>query len=474
MITKKTFAMLEIFFILIVLTINLVPAEDLKISKQAISDVVIKELDRPAVFNFSITNLGNTDAFKIYTLVSINFAPSESFRIDSGQTKKIQVEVYPTDSFKKKMNGHVVFDYFIKGTEAEQKDRLMINIISLKDAFAIGAENINPDSNSVKVDVINVVNSKFENIKFIFSSAFFDDVEKIISLEPYEKYEFIVPLNKEKMKRLFAGNYILSASATVDDVTTRLEGDIKLLEKSGLSVSRDSSGILTRKNIIRKTNEGNIPTLANITIRKNIISRLFSTFSPQPVDVKRQVFFVDYFWQKDLRPAETLEVVVTTSWIFPFLLLLAIAVIGFLVFFYSSSDLILKKKISFVKTKGGEFALKVSIIASSRKFIENIKIVDKLPPLVKLYNKFGATPPSKIDVKNRRLFWDLKTLDFGEKRVFSYIIYSKVGVIGRFELPPATGIFERNNKVHETHSNRAFFVNEPKKIEKSLKAGKFE
>jgi len=446
---KKIFIFIITIFI-VVFSMFSVLAANLGISKETVSDVIIKEFDEPAVFN------------------------TDSFKLNSGETKTIQVKVYPTDSFKKKMNGHIVFDYFIKGENTgEQEDQLMINIVNLKDAFAIGTENINPDSNSVKVKIINIVNSNFEDIKLIFSSAFFDDIEKTVSLEPYEKYEFVVPLDKEEMKRLFAGAYVLSADITVDSVTARLGGDIKLLEKSGLSISEESSGILKRKNIVRKTNEGNIPALANVTLRKNIISRLFSTFSPQPINVNRKTFFVDYYWQQDLRPAETLEVVVITSWIFPFLLLVAVGVIGFLVFFYSSSDLILRKKVGFVKIKGGELALKVTVIASSRKFIENIRIVDKLPPLVKLYNKFGATPPNKIDVKNRRLIWDFKSLDFGEKRVFSYIIYSKVGVIGRFELPATTGIFERDNKVHETRSNRAFFVNEPRQIEKPLRASEF-
>ena len=53
-------------------------------------------------------------------------------------------------------------------------------------------------------------------------------------------------------------------------------------------------------------------------------------------------------------------------------------------------------------------------------------------------------------------------MESGEIRVISYIIYSKVGVLGRFALPPTTAVFERNGVFHETESNRAFFVADQK------------
>jgi len=42
----------------------------------------------------------------------------------------------------------------------------------------------------------------------------------------------------------------------------------------------------------------------------------------------------------------------------------------------------------------------------------------------------------------------------------TYIIYSKVGVLGRFALPTATAIYEKEGNIHETESNKAFFMAE--------------
>ena len=135
----------------------------------------------------------------------------------------------------------------------------------------------------------------------------------------------------------------------------------------------------------------------------------------------------------------------------------------YLVKAYTYTFLVLKKRASFIKTKGGEFALKITITARARDYIEKIKIIDKIPSLVKVHEKFGLNEPDKIDEKNRRLEWNIESLQPEEERVFSYIIYSKISPIGRFEIPSASSIFEKEGKIHESISNRVFFMTEPRK-----------
>jgi hypothetical protein len=127
-----------------------------------------------------------------------------------------------------------------------------------------------------------------------------------------------------------------------------------------------------------------------------------------------------------------------------------------------STDLILRKKVTFVKTKGGQFALKVTLKLKSKRFLERINLIDKLPPLVKLYERFGAIEPDKIDTENKRLEYNITSLNKDEERIFSYIIYSKIGIVGRFELPSARAVYEKEGKIKRTESNRSFFINEPK------------
>ena len=112
------------------------------------------------------------------------------------------------------------------------------------------------------------------------------------------------------------------------------------------------------------------------------------------------------------------------------------------------------------KTKGADFGLKVSIYVKARKYVERVNIIDRLPPLVKIYEKFGVEKPSRINHKNRSLEWNFEKLEQGETRVLSYIIYSKVGVLGRFALPSTSAIYEKEGHIKEAESNKAFFVAE--------------
>ena len=127
---------------------------------------------------------------------------------------------------------------------------------------------------------------------------------------------------------------------------------------------------------------------------------------------------------------------------------------------FSRTNLSLKKRVTFVKAKGGEFALKVSVMITARKFVERVNVIDRLPPITKLHERFGGETPRKIDVHNRRLEWYFDRLQEGESRMISYIIYSRIGVLGKFALPKTTAIYEKDGEVHEAESNQAFFIAE--------------
>ncbi|MEJ2267970.1 MAG: hypothetical protein P8X70_02755, partial [Nanoarchaeota archaeon] len=184
------------------------------------------------------------------------------------------------------------------------------------------------------------------------------------------------------------------------------------------------------------------------------------SFSPVPDIVERKGFLIYYTWNTEINPGENFEIVVKTNWLFPLLIIFFIITIIILAKQYSKTNLNLKKKISFVHAKGGEFALKVSISVHAKKYIEKIKIIDRLPPLVKIHEKFGGEKPIHVNEKTRKLEWDFERLDSGETRVISYIIYSKIGILGKFALPSAKAVYERDGKILQSESNRAFFMAE--------------
>jgi hypothetical protein len=120
----------------------------------------------------------------------------------------------------------------------------------------------------------------------------------------------------------------------------------------------------------------------------------------------------------------------------------------------------MKKKVSFVKAKGGEFALKVSINLYAKKYLERVRIIDRLPQLARFYEKFEVEKPLRVDEKMKKIEWAYDKLEPGEVKTISYIIYSRVGVLGKFALPPAVAVFERGGKIQKSVSNKAFFIAE--------------
>ena len=73
--------------------------------------------------------------------------------------------------------------------------------------------------------------------------------------------------------------------------------------------------------------------------------------------------------------------------------------------------------------------------------------------------------PSKVEEHKRLVEWNFDKLEAGETRILSYIIYSKIGVMGKFALPSTIAVYEREGEIKETESNKAFFISEQRKGE---------
>ncbi len=450
---KRAFLLLGlIFFLPAILAINL------DVKKISNNEVLIEDLGKPAVFELEIRNLGEDDSFEFYNFLGFKMFPVGTVPIKSGETKEVKLEIIPLSDFN--YRGQYILSYFIKGSGADSiKKDVTFKIIDLKDAFEIGSNELDPESNSITIYIKNNENFEFPDIDVKFDSIFFDTEEEF-DLEPYEKKEFEIELDKKDFRELLAGYYTLKADVEVYGKNAEVEGVINFKEKDNLKTTINDYGFIINNHIITKENEGNVVANSTIAINRNIISRIFTTFNIEPDVVEREGFNVYYTWKEDIRPGETFELKVKTNWLIPFLIIIFIVIAVVLAKKYVSTDIVLRKRVSFVKAKGGEFALKVSITVSAKNFVERVNIHDRLPPLVKVYERFGGEKPQRINHSNKKIEWYFEKLEAGEVRVLSYIIYSKVGVLGKFALPSATAIYEKEGKIKEEESNKAFFISE--------------
>lgn len=422
--------------------------------------VMVEGLPYPATFNVQIHNNGMGDDFRFYNLVGFSMTPTGYVRIENGQTRNVTIEVFPIEGLD--YLGYYTLPYGIEGRSDPATDHqaeLKFKIVSIANALEVGADAIDPESQTVTIYIKNRENFNFKDMNVKFSSPFFDK-EETLSLGPKEKKTYTIQLNKDDFKSLMAGYYTLNARVTVDNKKETVEGVISFVEKDIVTSIQKDEGTIINTKVIRKANDGNVIANTQSVMKLNIISRLFTTISPQPDLVERQGFDVFYTWNRQLKPGEFLDIEVKTNWLFPVIAILFILAIVILALVYTKTYVDLDKKVSFVRAKGGEFALKVTVTVKAKAYVEKISVIDRLPPLTKIYEKFGGEQPTRVNDKNGRIEWVFDKMNPGETRVLQYIIYSKVGVLGKFALPSATAIYERDGEIKETVSNKAFFLAE--------------
>ncbi len=437
--------------------LSVASAANLEVEKIDKGSVIIAELKNPAIFDFIVKNNVGKDNVEIYSLVGVSMSPKGTFELLPGENK-FEVQMYP-NADARKMRGIYTFEYQIKGDVIGIfKDSATIKIVELKDALSIEPQNLEYMSDKFNIVVNNLENTNLNNLKLRFKSLFFDTIKEV-SLKPYDKTTVEVGITNPKMNEISAGKYVMTTEIELESAKTKIDGVINYLEKSGTSITTETSGFLIRTTEVKKKNEGNTQITDRIELKKNILTRLFTTFSATPLSTERSGVFVDYIWEKDLRPAESWTVSYTTNYTFPFLFVLFIIFAAAMVYVYNRTTVVLQKRVTFVRTKGGEFALKIRLHIKARKPVESVEISDRVPGATKLYNK-GETMPHRIDAATRRVIWDIDRLNAGEERVFSYIIYSNIRIVGRFELPAAVVRFTKDGKMQHVYSNRTFFVSD--------------
>lgn len=419
------------------------------------TDVIIPEfINQQANFTLFSDNIIPA-YYQAYSLTDVSVSPKGFFSVPN--SAPFPIYIYPTANLKER--GFYAFTLFLKPEKGDTvSTNLTVNVVPLKDALSLTSDYIDPNNAKATFYLKSNVNARLSGIRAHFTSVFFDETQTI-NLEPFQKLEINVDANPEKMTSLPAGPYNVTTEFYTDNGTYAIEGTILLGEKNSITTTDTSSGWLINERTITKANSGNVPTIAEITIQKNIILRLFTTFNEDPTLVERNGLSVKYTWNRRLDISTSFKVVSKTNLIFPFLLVIlaAILILGFAR--YSKEKVEIRKSVSYVKTRGGEFALKIKLRIIAKHAVQNASLMDKIPGILNVYEK-AVGSSFKLDSLNRRITWQLGNLNAGEVREFSYVVYAKVGVVGRFGLPPALVVFEQNNRVHEVESNEVFFLSE--------------
>ncbi|MCK4997852.1 hypothetical protein KAS08_06140 [Candidatus Pacearchaeota archaeon] len=448
---KKLFSLLFIasFFFVVV------SATDVSVDYS--SDTMIK-----GVNNYIEMTLEVADAtpgfYNLYTLSDMIITPSEVFVVTNNSFVKTFGITTGRDL---DFTGKYAFSHVLNHRNVEKiKTNAVIKFVDLRDAVVVGSDTIDSESGIITFYVENLESTTVRNLTGRFSSILFS-TEETFDLGPKEKHEITVIVDAEELKKTKAGVYIIKSVFDTAFGDVEMNGNLYLGEKKGITSSEDKSGLLVRTHTISKINSGNVVQGAEVELTYNILSRFFTTFNIKPALTEREGFSVRYTWEKNrLNPAEVYVIKAKTNYILPFFILI-FAIFGLWgLKKFNEIKLEIKKTVTPVKTKNGEFALKIRLAIKAKTDVEKLTLTDRVPAMVKIYKKFISTAPDKIDANTRRIHWSVGDLASGETRVFNYIVFSKVGIVGKFVLPEAKVIFIEDEKRREEFSNKVFFMND--------------
>ena len=212
-------------------------------------------------------------------------------------------------------------------------------------------------------------------------------------------------------------------------------------------------------------NDGNIQKSGQYKLESNFFKTLVIFENPKARTSKTDPGYLIFDYT--LEPQE--ELTIKASFNYGIYIYTVFFIIIIIVMYYTlRSPVIIRKEAKVVgsmKKEGiSEIKIMLHIKNRSQKTIEGIKIIEKIPRLVKFEKGtyIGTLEPTKI-IEHAKLGttirWNLKTLEPFEERIITYKVKSKLNIIGGFTLPRVIVRFEvMNGKERAIYSNKCSIV----------------
>lgn len=413
-------------------------------NEAAETQVVVKSID----LNWQLDNDGAKFNLKpkeyvefnaVYTPVSNNMKPGKygvNYRIES-QSKTL-------------------FNDFLPVT--------VVRYDEVVDAAFNGKALIDPLRNSlVKLDVTNLQPIDLLNLDVKVESDAFKD-SKTLNLIKNEKdtLEFQISPNPNIKEGDYVANIIV------------MLGDKQLLNKplnvvvgrynDLQEVSEPAEGFLILGEKTTLNNNGN-SLIENILVKKlSWIQSKFTKFEPAPSTIEQKADGYIYVqWNYALQPGESETYSYSTNYRNPIIYAILFVIIVGGIYLLRKKDLAVTKRALSLHTTEGNLAIMkvlVTVKNNGNSGIDDIKVMDKVPGLIKAPVEFGMIKPSSVKNVGEHtvLVWDIPHLKKGEERVISYKIEGRVNILDTIVLPAALAKFGIGTK-KKMFSSRSVSLN---------------
>ncbi|MEK6937314.1 MAG: hypothetical protein AABW58_04555 [Nanoarchaeota archaeon] len=305
----------------------------------------------------------------------------------------------------------------------------------------------------------NNLNQDFVDLDFLITSSHFNEEHKV-TLTRNQELVKAFPINLPSETP--AGNY---------DIFLRLyqQGSLKGEEKLTLKVEESQdiqekinrdSGFLSTRTTITKINNGNIKIDKTVKYPLGSFQKIFTETSIRADFIKEnsETFLQ---WSLSLNPGQEQNIVIETNYNSLFFTILGLIILFGIIFYTRTRALRIIKRVMLVKEGKDKKHLKVVLTIQNytNKDINDLKIIDLLPKLIKHYSDFGTLEPKHIQQGSHslRFIWEIHKLHRGEERIISYKIEPQLNLYGNIRLPSASLQLTKDNKLIIRKSNIAKF-----------------
>jgi hypothetical protein len=444
-------------FIVTLCFLSSVYAADFTLTKEAVNDVVAIELTIPARYDVTIHNGASDRTFEFVSIIDTIILPKSAGTVPMGESVTVPVTVLPLNRVRYNFN----FEYFVRDNAGNSvKDSMFVKILPLSEIIIIEVpKEVARDDSLLPVTILNKENINLGDVVIIAKSDAFTS-QTTMPIPANTAVTANIPLTGSGIKTAIAGDYPIKIILFLNkEYNYTIEENITLKEFSSiLPEDKIERSFFGYTKILKRTNTGNIRQIVTIELPyANFIEKTFTHFDIEPTG--RLQGKDGAMWQRSLAPGESFTVRAITDYtiLIVIILLIIIAVVIYIIIL--RRRMVVHKKAIPIKTKGGEFASKIVILLKnvSSKEITNLTLLDRLPLTTQLYEKFGSIKPDKT--AKHTIEWNFPALLPGEEIVVSYVLYSKIHMVGAIQLPTASLSFTDVSGKRKTVSSNKILVN---------------
>jgi len=448
---------ITVFFLILVLSVSvnaIVPSVTYKAR-----DEFINSSDNTATYAFTIINNGpNVEKYQLYTInpswdidpTIVSVSPSSTYNFDLhiilNSRQLVGPQLVPVTVKSLSSADTIVEDLYvyIKASNATVPSYVpnVAMDVSMKDEI----DPREPISIEIHMRNRNLLN--ITDLRIAVDSPMFSK-EYLTTLGPLEeKTNQILFADMNAIQE--PGNYTINiALITQNQTITRFQKDVEVIGYSDVSVEDTTiKGLFSYSETLKIHNDGNYEAIKLVKIPKNFFERIFTVTSAHYVSMKDNgVSYIS--WNVPLKPQETYDITITTSYNILVIILLIIIALVILYYIFRSPVLLFKRAKIISSNDDGisEIRVKLHLKNRSGKTIKNIKVIDKYPKIVSLVddNSIGTLKPSKMlsaDKVNSLLMWNLDSLEPYEERLLSYTLRSQLNIVGNLSLHSAKVKFQ--------------------------------